>query len=265
MKKPVKKPKKAQTPGLFIGINKYPGGNSLAGCVNDANDWCNAFSGACTSQTLLLDADATKSNIVSAMTKTIASMVPGGFAVITYSGHGSWVPDANGDEPDGRDECLCPYDCNDNLLLDDEIDLILSAKPANSKILFVTDSCHSGSVYKMFRPQAASETRVKFLSPDLFASQRLLKQIAATPMKMKRASSGIIHLSGCLDTEYSYDTVFHSRPNGALTKHAISALRKGFSYEKWYKAIRRKLPSANTPQTPLLNAVAEDKKLIIPL
>jgi hypothetical protein len=42
--------------------------------------------------------------------------------VITYSGHGTWVPDSSGDEPDGRDEALCPHDiATAGPLLDDEI------------------------------------------------------------------------------------------------------------------------------------------------
>ena len=33
--------------------------------------------------------------------------------VFTFSGHGSWLPDDDRDEPDARDEMMCPYDVHE--------------------------------------------------------------------------------------------------------------------------------------------------------
>lgn len=257
------KPAKSAVHGLFIGINAYPGDNKLFGCVNDALDWQGVFARMCTSQKTLLDGEATKAKMVAAIKKMTGSLSPGGFGILTYSGHGSWVPDQDGDEPDGRDEVLCPFDCEDNLLLDDEIHELLSDRPANTKILLITDSCHSGSVYRVFRPQAESTSRIKFMSPDAFTGLRALKAVANNPIAVRRATAGVIHLSGCKDTEYSYDSVFSGRPNGALTRFATRALKKGITAAQWYAAIRKKLPTRSTPQTPLLNATAADKQFVI--
>ena len=43
-----------------------------------------------------------------------------------YSGHGSYIKDENGDEVDGKDECLCPIDyAYSGMIIDDEIKGIL--------------------------------------------------------------------------------------------------------------------------------------------
>ena len=70
---------------------------------------------------MLLDGDATKA----AMTRGIADLVdtaaPGDVLYLHYSGHGSNVPDTNGDEvTDHRDEILCPHDLDWNDPLTDD-------------------------------------------------------------------------------------------------------------------------------------------------
>lgn len=271
MAKPTPTPALVSAAGLFIGINDYPGSDSdLAGCVNDANDWAKTL--ACKRKTVLLDSDATKKNIVSAMRSLLASLVSGDLGIITYSGHGSWLPDEDGDEPDGRDECLVNYDFDNDILLDDEIYQILLAKPIGTKVLFITDSCHSGTVYRMHDAHQETRTKVRFLSPHKLMSARKWNKIepkmqllAAAPVSHKRALPDVIHISGCQDDEYSYDTYFGRRPNGAMTYHAINTLERGSTYQGWYTALRTKLPSADTPQTPLLNATAEDQQLKVPV
>jgi len=97
--------------GLVIGINDYPGTDSdLAGCVNDANDWKKILEGRGFTVARLLNKDATGKAMREAMEKVIRPAKSGDLVVIQYSGHGSFVPDRNGDEPDGVDESLCPYD-----------------------------------------------------------------------------------------------------------------------------------------------------------
>ena len=92
---------------LCIGINDYPGTqNDLSGCVNDATDWAAALAARGFAVTKLIDAQATKAAMVAAMSSLISGAAKGDTVVVTYSGHGTWAPDKNGDEPDGRDEAL---------------------------------------------------------------------------------------------------------------------------------------------------------------
>ena len=139
---------------LCIGINDYPGTqNDLAGCVNDAHDWTGELEARGFTVRGMADAQATRANLMQAMLELITSARGGDSVVITYSGHGTWVPDTSGDERDGRDEGWCPYDIGQgNVLLDDEIHNIFSQRGAGVRIVLSSDSCHSGSVIRWAPP-----------------------------------------------------------------------------------------------------------------
>lgn len=68
---------------------------------------------------------------------------PGDLFVLSYYGHGSQRPDVSGDQPNLRDETWCLYDAH---LTDDELYLALAAFKAGTRMLVLSDSCHSGTV-----------------------------------------------------------------------------------------------------------------------
>ena len=66
---------------------------------------------------------------------------------IHYSGHGSSKRDTSGDEIDGMDEGLVPTDFETKgIIIDDILYKILSLFNPHTKIIFVCDACHSGSI-----------------------------------------------------------------------------------------------------------------------
>lgn len=250
---------------LCIGINDYPGtGSDLAGCVNDAEDWRRAFDDLGFDRTtLMLDSEATRAAMMEQMTAIVSGTQAGDLAVITYSGHGTWQADDDGDEPDMRDEALCPYDYpTAGPLLDDDLFDIFAKQHRDARVVFLSDSCHSGSVARLAPALAADSgaNRVRFLPPGPFltgtALERAKKAEKAPPKGLMRGTALLI--SGCKDTEYSYDASFGGRPNGAFTRAALDTLPKfvtgGGTYVDWHKAIREILPSASHPQTPQLMA-----------
>ena len=90
--------------------------------------------------------DADRLRIIGALVKGGAS---GDSLVITFSGHGTYAPDKNGDEPDGLDEGLCPYDIKQGkVLIDDEIHQLFAQRAAGVRIVLISDSCHSGTVIR---------------------------------------------------------------------------------------------------------------------
>src|SRR5262245_22448672 len=90
----------AQKIALCIGINAYPGtSNDLSGRANDAHDWGAALKARGFTVTTLLDAAATGQAMRDGMARVIEQAKPGDSVVIQYSGHGSYVPDEDGDEP----------------------------------------------------------------------------------------------------------------------------------------------------------------------
>ena len=252
---------------LCIGINNYPGTDSdLAGCVNDAKDWRDALEDAGFSTQLMLDAEATKTAMKDGISDIVSKAHGGDVVVITYSGHGSWVVDTDSDEPDQRDEVLCPHDVAQNRLLkDDELHEIFSERERGVRVTLISDSCHSGSVSR-FAPvteEADTQQRVRFLPPETFLpeeEQRVAARVGR-PIVSRRRHAAVL-MAGCQDTEFSYDANFGGRPNGAFSYWAIKTLGQlpnNATYRDWYRKIREHLPSQQYPQTPNLQGSSRQR------
>lgn len=250
---------------LCVGINNYPGtANDLDGCVNDANDWAAELTARGFSVQKLIDKQATKAKITRGIQAMLEKSGMGDVVVITYSGHGTWQPDLDGDEPDKRDEALCPYDMSKGPLLDDELYDIFLARARGTRLVFLSDSCHSGTVAKFFR-EPDTQRKVRFMNPEYYEkSKAKLQQMRALESAPARGKSrtGALLISGCADIEYSFDATFNGRPNGAFTRVALDTLvaNKPKTYRDWYAAIRRRLPSTAYPQTPNLVGTTSQRK-----
>jgi metacaspase-1 len=254
---------------LCIGINNYPGTDSdLSGCVNDAKDWKGELEKRGFEVTLILDKEASKMRMQSEIRNIVEATNGKDIALITYSGHGTWALDQDGDEADGRDEALCPYDIHTKgPLLDDEIYSMFLDRERGAKIVFISDSCHSGTVSRFSRFGAEDgKTKTRFMPPGAYINdeKKLLqfRRFESNPSK-GRSRAGALLISGCKDNEYSYDAAFGNRPNGAFTYVALSvlsSLAKNATYAEWHKAIREELPSQEYPQTPCLVGGIYQKK-----
>lgn len=80
---------------LCIGINYVGTSSQLAGCVNDANDWAAALRNRGFQVEDMLDAEATRGNMLASMAGLIEETGPDDLAVITYSGlpPAEWIDD----------------------------------------------------------------------------------------------------------------------------------------------------------------------------
>ena len=249
---------------LCIGINDYPGTqNDLAGCVNDADDWAAELAARGFAVSKLVNRAATKAGITRAMRALLSRATEGDSVVFTYSGHGSWVADEDGDEKDSRDEALCPWNLADGLLLDDELHALFSERAPGVRLTFLSDSCHSGTVARTTPPPGP---KPRYMPPAAFvhddARLRALARAEGRPPGGK-SRTGALLLAGCQDTEYSYDAIFGKRPNGAFTRVALDALKKlppDADYSAWFAEIRKALPSREYPQRPNLVGTAEQRR-----
>ena len=201
---------------LCVGINDYPyDGNDLNGCVNDAKAWLELLVGhydfPSSDVKLLLDAEATKTNIMAALKNLLAGAKSGDVMVFTNSSHGTYVEDTNGDE-EMYDEALCPYDCADNLIVDDELRELFANLLKGVNLTVISDSCFSGSVtraavYEVIPGlKTPDDRRVRFLNPALMGRKLLENPWKAKPKgKIKYPESRMkdVLLSGCTDKEYS--------------------------------------------------------------
>ncbi|MDM0024512.1 caspase family protein [Variovorax saccharolyticus] len=267
---------------LCIGINNYPGTDmDLAGCVNDANDWAAELAKRGFSVSKLLDEQATKAGMVEGMRRVIDQAAPGDVVVITYSGHGTYQYDTDGEEADGLDEALCPYDIRalGAALIDDEIHAIFKSRREGVHLTLISDSCHSGTVNRA--PADSSDQEAgrlpRFMPMRVWMPEPRLvtggPQGAAVPKKGKHGAAtaftaepeddaGDVLMAGCEEGEghFSYDASFQNRSNGAFTFYALRALRTlpaDASYAQWHQALADDLPSTRYPQKPQIQGSSE--------
>lgn len=259
---------------LCIGINDYPGTeNDLRGCLNDANDWADTLAARGFTVSQLLDSQATKAALVAGFEQLIGSAKSGDTVAITFSGHGTLAPDTSGDELDGYDEALCPYDIHQGqVLLDDEIHQLFAKRAAGVRLILISDSCHSGTVTRNAPadPDSPDAPRIRFLPlASWLPEDQLPKGISGKPLTSLPVTqvfspwaqvvsgAGDLLMAGCEEgpDHFSYDANFNKRPNGAFTYYALRALQtlpSTATYRDWHAAIRRSLPSTNYPQKPQL-------------
>jgi metacaspase-1 len=117
----------------------------------------------------LLDEQATSTAVVKEFSTWLREGVkPDDRVVFYFSGHGSNVPDLDGDESDGADEVLVTHDMHrrnvvgrstlQGVVTDDQIAALIAKIPSRNVIVLV-DACHSGTVTRSFTLDNRSLTR----------------------------------------------------------------------------------------------------------
>ena len=118
----------------LIIANNYPDTpHTLRGCVNDAYTIQSILQNNFTfdSVVLLLDKDATTAAMLAALELLVEGAVPGDTVYFHYSGHGSQMVDRDGNEEDGLDEIIVPYDLDwkEKVIRDDDLKRIFDKLP----------------------------------------------------------------------------------------------------------------------------------------
>jgi hypothetical protein len=175
---------------LIVAVGSYPaaGGWQSTSAGNDAALLKNALAlhGFLPEDiTVLADGRATKAGIITALDALVAAARADDIVVIHFSAHGQQVFDDNGDEFDGFDEALVPYNApkayrengyrGENHLRDDELGEKLhrlgERVGAGGSVLVTLDACHSGSGTRGGPPANARE-RAEVLAPPGYAPKR---------------------------------------------------------------------------------------------
>lgn len=142
---------------VLCGINNYETQTDLRGCINDVNNMHQLLTqifGFEPSQIhKLTDNQVTKTVIKNEWLWLLEDARPGDYLVFHFSGHGSYVPDDNKEEPDPYDEITCLYDMNfdnpETFLRDDEWDKMTQQIPQKVQMTLIMDNCHSGTGTRM--------------------------------------------------------------------------------------------------------------------
>ena len=142
--------------GVFIGISKYlaPQIRPLTTAARDARAMAEAMQsrGRLSDAVVLVDEQATLDNIRRLIQEGLpAATRPGDVIILYWSGHGGRVSNVDGNEPDGFDEYLVPYDgqlepsdaTRKTMLLDKSFGRWVQHLDGR-KLIVILDACHSG-------------------------------------------------------------------------------------------------------------------------
>lgn len=151
---------------LHLGVSSFAPGAypspppTETACERDAE----AMAGLCERErfatTLLRGPQATRAAVEDAMLTAARTLVAGDLLVLTFAGHGGYLPDVLGPgrprppggenrrvetDEGGDDEAWCLWD---GVVLDDRIGELLAEFQPCVRILVVSDSCYSGSILR---------------------------------------------------------------------------------------------------------------------
>lgn len=137
---------------LHIGLNKvdtehYPGVPALQAAVNDALFWESYAKKLGYNASSLHDKAATDKAVLDILAAYAKKMEAGDILLLTYAGHGSEMPNdkAEGFDNERNDQTWCLYN---RQLLDDELFDAFRLFPEGTRIVVVSDSCHSGTMVR---------------------------------------------------------------------------------------------------------------------
>ncbi len=260
---------------LLTGVNRYqiPGAD-LRGCVNDVRNMQSVlttyygFKSADIS--LLTDTAAT----TKAMRAGIAALVKGArrgdVLVLHYSGHGSNVPDNDGDEADHRDEIVCPTDLDwKDPMRDDWLRKTFDKLPAGVNLTVIMDCCHSGTNTRAIQPPDAPSIPRYLPNPwDIMAAEsgralrgKVVGQLRASSRAARKKSDVVkanipeVLVAGCRDTQTSADAYIAGSYNGALTYYLVAAIKDAngkLTYGQLHERTVQKLKRGGYDQVPQL-------------
>ena len=218
---------------VIVGIENYKSITNLSYTVDDADDMRDVlvFYGNWDMGNiqLLTDGNASKSNIQSAITNNMArSADADDVCLFFFSGHGSRIPDEDGDEgkKDRYDEVICPYDTTaeiGNVISDDELGDWLSACPG--KVVVILDTCMSGGFLKGVEGKIKTVPNPR-VPKDAIAKKHfgedLVERLKQRPISRDLSQAGYVVLMACGERDYAYE--YEALENGVFTYYVAEAL-----------------------------------------
>lgn len=244
---------------LHVGLNsvdasKYLGQyKTLKNAENDASYYASLAQANSFSSTTLLGADANSESFLSHLKAYAQTMVGGEQLFISYSGHGTRVPDLDAEqgEEDKKDEAMVLYD---RLVIDDELKAIWPLFHAEIKIFLINDSCNNGTLARYMLEAldnadiSGEPVILRGIDEETSAADfdRLRDFYQAVSSDSPRAVCSIIQIASSQDNQYSDDGFGE---NGDFTSRIKLICDAGFSgsYRQLYDKVYAEMPRWQKP------------------
>jgi Caspase domain/N-acetylmuramoyl-L-alanine amidase len=256
---------------LCVGINTYPTA-PLHGCVADARLWKSTLEEIGFAVDLVTDRAATREVILARLGTLVRDARAGDVLVFQYSGHGTQVPDVSRDEPDRKDEALCPVDfASGRLIIDDDLAPFMQGLGRNVNLTCFIDCCHSGTISRLALGAAPTfrglDERPRFVeaTDDIVAAHRAFRAQSDDARGRPRTALREVLFAACQPWEVAWE----SQGQGDFTRRTAPRLRAALGHVT-NEAFQTEVSAAfgQAPrQRPLLTCApsARRKMLLAPL
>ncbi len=256
----------AEQYALVVGIDKYPASRNLNGSVRDANHVADFFTSIKFKEVkILVNEQATRNEILTALTYFQKKVNSGDTFYFYFAGHGTIVLDSNSDDrdeflsikstvnpetgksyfPEGKyDSAICPYDhktkskdrkYGSNILDDELFKEFAEFAAKDCYTVLISDSCHSGTLgrtldsrsYRFLLPSEAYDEPL----PDNTSSGSTFTKMftITTPEKrLEQLKGKFFALTAAKDNQLSEEFYFDSVKGemGIFTHYLLEILEK---------------------------------------
>lgn len=222
----------------------------------------------------LTDKQATKKNILQALQHLIKRLKTGDNVCLHFSCHGQQMEDDNGDETDGLDEALIPYDAHstyqkgiyegENHLRDDELEKFLISirqKVSTSGSILVTfDACHSGTANRIEEYVEDDDapirgTNVVFSSNPFYIAPDNKHIERKTRIEQQSGLSPICIISACQPFQRNFEIKVGNDYYGTLSYSFYNVLKKTSTWNKTcFSKIWEQAQSLSPKQIPMVES-----------
>ena len=259
-----------QKRALIIAVGDYPSrtGWSNISSVNDIpliKDALMLQNFNETNIAVIQNEQATKHGILTSLKKLFNEANEGDIVVIHYSGHGQQIFDDNGDEVDGLDEALVPYDAfakfthnykGEKHIRDDELEQIINnfrnKLGKDGQLLMIFDSCHSGSATRGGKARGGVSSLVP---PGWQPGQKVQTDARQSEffetVKLAENPASFVLISGASAEELNYEYQGVGSLSYAFSK-ALTNLGTNFSYRQLFANIATEMSVIAPRQNPAI-------------
>lgn len=193
--------------------------------------------------------------------------------VLQYAGHGTRLPDVDGDEDDAEDEAMCAFDFDDgHFVIDDDLRAMFSHVPKGVSLTCFFDCCHSGTITRVVQQKrhrvqgvrgGAPKKRSLRATPAMAEAHRASrKALGPAPVVDALGDMAEVVFTACRSDQVAYE----SDGQGDFTRIALDLFQEGLpdeSNEAFYQRIIRGFGD-DARQQPQLNssAAARTRRLL---
>ena len=228
--------------------------------------------------TTLTNSNATASKIRKALSKLQSEVKPGDLVYLHFSCHGQPVEDKNGDEIDGWDEAIIPYDAwklpiagvydGKNHILDDELNIVIGKIRerigVNGFVYVIIDACHSGGMDRGEEEEDEDDVFLRGTNSGFSISNKSyvprIDSRSNIPIQAIAGWADVCMLEACRSYQSNYEIKQNGTYYGPLSYYINQLLQKQqlSSDINWIDAVKKKMDA--NPKLSKQNMVIQSTK-----